>query len=197
MLRRFDYKPAMTVTKYPTQALRDDFLGWQCRIRQIAMRTDGGRPSPGMRPRVLRSSGEEMARALTVLMVPKEPYESTSFFRFQVMRTQDPRDLYQRGLTYLQADYFQQPQTFSDRLTAVLDSTSPLAATLLAEKTCVLEFDQFSQVFRIPCAVRRLGERDEAREASLWHNRIFNPSLPDDVLVLELKPDWSKVVASV
>ena len=184
-------------TKTSASSLRGDFIGWQCRMRQIAMRQDGGRPSPGMRPRVLRTSGEEMARALTVLMVPKEPDESTSFFRFQVMRTQDPRDLYQRGLTYLQADYFQQPQTFSDRLTAVLDSTSPLAATLLAEKTCVLEFDQFSQVFRIPCTVRRLGARDEARTASLWHNRVFNPSLPDDSVVLEFKPDWAKTVASV
>ena len=137
-------------TKTSASSLRDDFLGWQCRIRQIAMRQDGGRPSPGMRPRVLRASGVEIARALTVLLVPKEPDESTSLFRFQVMRTQDPRDLYQRGLTYLQADYFQQSQAFSDRLTAVLDSTSLLAATLLAEKNCVLEFDQFSQVFRLP-----------------------------------------------
>jgi hypothetical protein len=177
--------------------MREDFLGWQCRIRQIAMRTDGGRPSPGMKPRVLRVSGEEMAGELTILILPKEPDASTSFFRFQVMRSADPRDVYQRGLTYLQADYFQQPQTFCDRMTAVLERTSPLAAALLAEKKCVLEFDQFSQVFRIPCTVRRLGERDEAREASLWHNRIFNPSLPDDAIVLELKPDWAKAVASV
>jgi hypothetical protein len=184
-------------TKTSTSSFRHDFLGWQCRIRQIAMRADGGRPSPGMRPRVLRASGVEIARALTVLLVPKEPEESTSFFRFQVMRTQDPRDLYQRGLAYLQADYFHQPEKFSDRLTAVLDNASALAATLLAEKTCVLEFEQFSQVFRLPCAVRRLGQRDEARAASLWHNRIFNPALPDDVLVLELKPDWAKAVASV
>jgi hypothetical protein len=179
------------------EGLREDFLAWQCRIRQIAMRAEGGRPSPGMRPRVLRASGEEMARALTVLLVPKKPDESTSFFRFQVMRTQDPRDLYQRGLAYLQANYFHQPQTFSDRLTAVLDSASALAATLLAEKTCVLEFEQFSQVFRLPCAVRALGAGEVAREASLWHNRIFNPSLPDNVFVLELKPDWDKAVASV
>ena len=179
------------------EGLREDFLGWQCRIRQIAMRVDGGCPSPGMRPRVLRASGEEIAGALTVLLVPKKPDESTSFFRFQVMRTQDPRDLYQRGLAYLQADYFHQPQKFSDRLTAVLDSASALTATLQAEKTCVLEFEQFSQVFRLPCAVRVLGQREGAREASLWHNRIFNPALPDDVLVLELKPDWAKAVASV
>ena len=138
-----------------------------------------------------------MARALTVLIVPKKPDESTSFFRFQVMRTQDPRDLYQRGLAYLQADYFHQPQNFSDRMTAVLDRASPLAASLLAEKSCVLEFDQYAKVFRIPCAVRQLSKRDEARAASLWHNRIFNPALPDDALVLELKPDWAKAVASL
>jgi hypothetical protein len=187
----------MALKKPSSQSLRDDFLAWQCRIRQMAMREEMGRPSSGMRPRVLRRSGEEIAGALTVLIVPKEPRESTSFFRFQVMRSADPRDLYQRGLAYLQSDYFQRPEGFRDRMTAVLDHTSPLAATLLAEKRCVLEFDQFSQVFRLPCTVRKLGEGDEAREATLWHNRIFNPALPEAVVVLELKPDWAKAVATV
>ena len=155
------------------------------------MRADGGRPSPGMRPRVLDDSGGELAPALTVLLVPREPEESTAFFRFQVMRSADPRDLYQRGLAHLQADYFHRPQGFSDRMTAVLDAASPLAARLLAEKHCVLAFDQFSQRWRLPCAVFRLGADETAREASLWHNRIFNPSLPDDVSVLQFKPDWA------
>jgi hypothetical protein len=56
--------------KARAQKLRDDFLGWQCRIRQIAMRQDSGRPSPGMRPRVLDTAGREIAPALTVLIVP-------------------------------------------------------------------------------------------------------------------------------
>jgi hypothetical protein len=126
------------VKKPPSQSLRDDFLAWQCRIRQIAMRQDGGRPSPGMRPQVLDASGDEIASALTVLLVPEEPDESTAFFRFQTMKTSDPRDLYERVLTYLQADYFQQPRTFSDRLTAVLPAGSPLADRLLAGGTCKL-----------------------------------------------------------
>ena len=107
------------------------------------------------------------------------------------MRTSDPRDLYERGLAYLQADYFHRPHNFSDKVTAVLDAASPLAATLLAEKLCVLEFDQFSQRYRLPCAVALLATRDAAREASLWHNRIFNPSLPDEVSVLQFRPDWA------
>ena len=173
------------------QPSRDDFLAWQCRIRQIAMRQDGGRPSPGMRPRLLDASGVELASALTVLLVPEEPEESTAFFRFQVMKTQDPRDLYEQVLAYLQADYFQQPLAFSDRLTAVLPAASPLANRLLAEGTCALEFDQFRQAYRLPCTVALLKEGDKRREATLWHNRAFNPALPDEALVLEFTPDWT------
>jgi hypothetical protein len=171
--------------------MRDDFLAWQCRIRQIAMRQDGGRPSPGMRPRVLDASGAELAAALTVLLVPEEPEESMAFFRFQVMKTPDPRDLYERALAYLQADYFQQPLAFSDRLTAVLPAASPLADRLLAESTCRLAFDQFRQAYWLNCAVALLPEGNKRREASLWHNRAFNPALPDEALVLEFSPDWT------
>jgi hypothetical protein len=100
-------------------SIAEQFLAWQCQIRQLAMREEGGRPVPGMQPRVLDSSKLEMAPALTVLMVPKEPDESTAFFRYQVMKTPDPRTVYERALTFLQADYFQDPDAFSDRLLAL------------------------------------------------------------------------------
>jgi hypothetical protein len=170
--------------------VRDRFLYWQCRIRQIAMRLDGGRPSPGMRPRLLDSSGREQA-VLTVLLVPKRPEESTAFFRFQVMKTSDPRDLYERGLTYLQADYFQEPGTFSDRLAAVLPEGSPVAARLIEDGKCVLAFEQFGQSYTLPCKVRVLKPGNAARDAALWHNRLFNPALPETVHVIAFEPDWA------
>lgn len=175
-----------------SDALRDHFLGWQCRIRQIAMRQDGGRPSAGMRPRVLTFAGRELSPALTVLLVPKESEESTAFFRFQVQKSHDARDVYERGLAFLQADYFQQPKSFDGRLTAVLAGDSTMAATLVDDAACVLEFEQFSQRYRLPCALTVLPPGDPAREASIWHNRLFNPALPDDVQVLAFRPDWAK-----
>ena len=45
----------------------------------------------------------------------------------------------------------------------------------------MLEFDQFRQFYRLPCAVFELAAGDPPREATLWHNRLFNPALPDDV----------------
>jgi len=175
--------------------LRDGFLAWQCRIRQIAMRQDGARPSPGMRPRLLDAAGHELAPALTVLLLPRDPTESLAFFKFQVMRSPDPRDLYERALRYLQADYFQRPEAFSDRLIAVLPDGSPVAAPLLARGRCTLAFDQFSQIYRLPCAVTALKPGDPARDAALWHNRLFNPALPETVHVVAFQPDWASAEA--
>lgn len=169
--------------------MRGRFFDWQCRIRQIAMRLDGGRPSPGTRPRLLDDSGRELA-ALTVLLIPKKPEESTAFFRFQVMKTSDPRDLYERGLTYLQADYFQEPEKFSDKLAAILPEGSPVAARLIEDGKCVLAFEQTGQSYTLRCKVRLLKTGNAAREAALWHNRLFNPALPETVYVFAFEPDW-------
>ncbi len=173
-----------------TSALRDHFLGWQCRIRQIAMRQDQGRPSAGMRPRLLDRAGRELSPAVTVLLVPAEPAESTTFFRFQAQRTHDPRLVYEKGLEYLQSTHFQHPRAFSDEMTALFGVGSALAKDLIAAGTCRLDFAQFSQSFRIPCAVRALTPREPAFEATFWHNRMFNPALPGRVTILGLRPDW-------
>ena len=186
----------LDMTRAKSKSLREDFIAWQCRIRQIAMRQDGGRPSPAMRPRVLDDREHELAPALTVLIVPRDPSESTDFFRFQVMKTADPRDLYDRALAYLQADYFQQPSAFGDVLTAVVPPQSELAAKLVEDSRCSLIFEQFSQRYRLRCAVFETEPGEAIREATLWHNRLFNPSLPDDVVVLGFRPDWKSAEAS-
>jgi hypothetical protein len=177
------------------ERLRDRFLAWQCRIRQEAMREEGGRPSSAMRPRVLDAKGRELAAALTVLLVPADPEESTAFFRYQVMRSSDPRETYQRALGYLQADYFQKPENFSDRLLAVLPSGSLLAESLIQNKMCQLAFEQYRQSYLLLCTVRELKRGDAFREAAIWHNRLFNPALPDRVHVIAFKPDWSSASA--
>lgn len=168
--------------------LKDRFLDWQCQLRQAAMRTDGGRPSKGMCPRVLDGTGEEREPALTVLLAPKAPEESTAFFRFQVMRSADPREIYEKAMRYLQAEYYQDPKQFSDKLLATLPGDAPLIDVLAGR--CVLEFQEGRHGFRVPCKVKALKDGHANRQAAIWHNRIFNPNLPDGVTVLSFKPDW-------
>ena len=56
------------------------------------MRNGDGRPSSGMRPRVLLEDGAEVASAATLLLVPIHTQESIQQFRFMALKTNDPRD---------------------------------------------------------------------------------------------------------
>ena len=176
--------------KVAAEALRREFLGWQCRVRQLAARQEGGRPSSGMRPRVTGADGEELSPAITVLIVEVEPRESTELFRYQYLRTNDPNERYQKMLEILQASYFQDPARFSDLMTALFSSWSSVASSLVSQGRCVLEFEQYTQGYRVPCTVSRLAESTAFHQATLWHNRMFNPRLPPDPEILAFRPDW-------
>src|SRR5262249_43366591 len=175
--------------------LRDDFVGWQCRLRRQAVRREGGRPSPGMRPRVLRADGREIAPAITVLLIENEPAATTDALRHIVRKTHDPRQRYENGLRLLSAAHYEDAHAFSDVLTGLFPVDSTVAATLVADGCCLLHFEQGTQGYRIPCTVRELEEEDAAYQATYWHNSLFNPALPPEVRLLAFDPDWAQANA--
>jgi hypothetical protein len=83
--------------KYERLPIQNHFIGWQCRVRQYAMRNGEGRPTSGMRPDVFLEDGEEVSSALTLLLVPAQPQESIQQFRFMALKTQDPQDRYKKS----------------------------------------------------------------------------------------------------
>ena len=178
------------------EEIRDHFLIWQCRIRQEAMRTAGGRPGEGMRPRVLLRNGQVISEGVAVLLVPKKPRESTEFFRFQVQKTNDPAQVYEKGLQFLQGTHFQKARKFSDELTALFPNTSSVASALLEAEECILEFSQFAQRYRMICKVREFSRSTPPWQATFWHNRMFNSGLSEDVRVLGFRPDWKSAQAA-
>jgi hypothetical protein len=177
------------------QRLKAYFLGWQCRIRQIAVRQFGGMPMPGMRPRVSTKQGEPIAPSMVSLLVPLEPVESTAYFKFQVQRTNEPEEAREAALKYLGSDYFQLPENFSDEMTAVFGTDAHLTGVLLKAGEKLLDFEQYAQRFRLVCKVRRLRANEPAHASSFWQARLFNPNLPKDAAVLAFKPDWKRADA--
>jgi hypothetical protein len=175
--------------------LRDEFLGWQCRIRQIAVREMGGRPTAGMRPRAIATTGEDISSGIVVLLNRAEPADTTKLFRYQVLKTQDPAERYDKAIELLASAYFQHPSDFSDVMTALFGPGSSVAARLVAEANCVLEFAQFGQSYRIPSAVAALEEADAGYQATYWHNRLFNDAIPAGISVLSFTPEWTHASA--
>ncbi len=173
------------------RVLRDRFLGWQCRIRRIAMRTRGGRPTGGMTPLVSAAgAGAPVARVVTVLC--KRPEHSVTMeLRHMARRTHDPGERRESALGFFAERYYQSPREFSDILTASFAPGSGTAAALLEHRECRLAIEQFSQRFDLRCTVRRLSPDNPLHEATFWHNLLFNPRLPAESAILGFEPDWA------
>ena len=148
----------VVLTRAASEALRREFIGWQCRLRQLAAREHGGRPSSGMRPRVIAEDGGEISPDIVTLIIESEPEKSTELFRYQYLKTQDPNERCDKMVEILQGSYFQEPARFSDLMTALFGPRSTLAALLCREGRCILDFEQYSQGYRIPCK-RRAARR--------------------------------------
>ncbi|GMQ75508.1 MAG: hypothetical protein BMS9Abin01_0758 [Gammaproteobacteria bacterium] len=128
---------------------------------------------------------------VVVLIRKKASLEVTTRFQHMVRKTRDPAERRESALRFLAAAYYQRPEEFSDQMTALFGPRSTLAEQLLEAAQCTLDFEQFSQRYRLTCRVNRLAESDAAYQFTYWHNSLFNPAIPGDVQILGFRPDWS------
>lgn len=171
-------------------ALCERFLGWQCRLRQHAVRQLGGRPVPGMQPRVELPGGRDLGR-VTVLMVLREAEPVTAQFRHLAVKTQDPAERYQAVLRVLAAAYYQRHEDFTDQLVALFNLGARRAEELAEAGQAVLHFEQAAERYLLPAAVRALESGHPAYQSAYWHNYLFNPAMPAAMSALVFLPDWS------
>ncbi len=171
-------------------SLQHYFAGWQCRLRQQAIRKDDGRPSSGMQAELYVKVSDKDLGPLNTVMVQRDSEELTSEFRHIVRKTFDPNIRQQTAIKLLGSAYYQYPKDFDEQLTATFLQDSELAGLLVELKECDLVFRQYQQSFRLHCAIAELDESDSAYQATYWHNSMFNATMPAYVRVLGFIPDW-------
>lgn len=174
--------------------MRDHFVGWQCRLRQYSVREGSGRPSTGMQPDIALPGGTGF-ESVNLLIIREDPTIFTQEFRHMVRRTRDPKQRYESAIKYLSSNYYQHPDAFSDRLTALFPSESKAVETMMDAGNVTLLFAEKNQSYRVPAEVRRLTEPDPAWQATYWHNHLFNPRMPAEITVLQFVPDWAHATA--
>ena len=171
-------------------ALRQAFLGWQCRLRQLSMRDDDGRPSSGMMP-TLQVAGQDVGK-IAVVMSKLDCEISIAEFRHIAKRTHDPKERLEAALRHFQSSYYQDPKSFDEKLTAVFSLDAELPRQLEGRDDCRLTFTQFNQIYELDCQATLLRRDDTNYQSTYWHNRLFNPALPADVQMICFRPDWSR-----
>lgn len=179
-----------------SEKFKNYFIGWQCRIRQQAVRKDNGRPSSGMQALVTLNGSDQKPGPINTGLVRSESQEITAEFRFIVQKTHDPNLRQEAALKLLSSAYYQYPKEFDSLLTATFAIDSDYAKQLLSAGSCELHFEQYQQQFTLHCTVASVAETDEIYQATFWHNRMFNPVMPAKIQVLQFAPVWDKCVAT-
>ncbi len=168
--------------------LRKQFIGWQCRIRQYAVRKNEGKLSTGVRPE-LKIVNQNLG-PITVQLVKSDSEDDTREFNFMMQKTQDPQARQEDAIKVLSEYFYQIPDEFDEELIGVFSLESDLANQIVDAKTCVLDFEQGNQGYHLTCATRALGIEESKYQATYWHNSLFNPAMPGVVSMVGFMPDW-------
>ncbi len=172
--------------------LMHQFLGWQCRVRQIAMRDNRGMPDDAATPAVtLPGQSEPLGHIITVFS-KWGAHSQTPEMKHMVKRTHDPAQRREKALEYFSSSYYQKAKQFSDTLTATFQPGSEGAAKLINAGQCQLLFEAYSQKYILQCKVLKLSETHPLYQSTWWHNLLFNPDLHPDTIILGFEPDWNE-----
>ncbi len=164
------------------------FIAWQCRLRKQSMRESDGRPSEGMSAGVYSVSGGDEQSRMSFLIVRKDPATRTDEFRHIVRKTPDTNEWQKNGLRILAELHYHETDQFENRLTALFGLDSTLAEVLLQAGQCHLKIGEKGIDYAFDFDVEALSTDDDFFQATYWHNRLFNPTLPGQVQVLSFTP---------
>ena len=178
------------------QPLRDAFLRWQCRVRQVMMRDEAGRPGDGIMPSVTLAGADAPLGHIITVMSKSPAHSKTPEMRHMATKTQDPAQIRESALKFFSEFYYQKGAEFSDILTATFPPESEGAQQIRRAETATLTFEAHAQRFDLTCRVWKLTAKNQLWQATYWHNRLFNPGLPETTVILGFEPDWDHSTAT-
>lgn len=173
-----------------SEQLKNAFLFWQCKVRQIIMREKMGQPDLAIRPTLFFSEKDEPLRQLTVLISRHVQYSMTPEMQHIVRSTPDPAQRREKAVKLFAATYFAEPKEFSDILTATFQPASPMVDFICSLSKCSLLFEGYGKKFILYCEASRVEVDSPLFEATWWHNLLFNPYLHPETAILSFKPKW-------
>ncbi|MCP4336075.1 MAG: hypothetical protein GY785_25815 [Gammaproteobacteria bacterium] len=154
----------------------------------MSMRELGGRPTPGMSAGIYAIAGGEEQSRLNFMIIRNDPQARTAELRHIVSKSADPADWIKNGLRILSELHYHETDQFENRLSALFSLDSNLAAALIEAGQCHLKITQDSIEHGFDFDVVSVDQDDAFFQATYWHNRLFNPTLPGNVLVLAFNP---------
>ena len=177
--------------EYLSHPIKDTFLKWQCRVRQIMMRQDEGKPNSGIMPEVFINKEESIGSIITQI-VKSPQYSVTHELVHLAKKTFDPAQRREQAIKFLSATYYQKFKEFSDVITATFQEDSKGAELILSSKETLLVFEAYNQRFSINVKPIKLKGSHFACQATIAHNQLFNSMFNPKSQVFGFLPNWEQ-----
>ncbi len=167
----------------------ENFITWQCILRQRNFRKFSGKPSEGTVASIYDKNSKDEIANLRSVLVEKELLNSAKMFEFMYKKTHDPEERFLKAVKYFASEYFENSKIFDGSFSATLPSNSKILKTLLKKNKFNVQFFESTTGFNFNVNIRRLKKSDPIWKFTFYHNCFFNPSLDENIEILFFKPE--------
>ena len=165
-----------------------DFVIWQCSLRQQNFRMFAGKPSEGTIANIVDFKTEKEICNIRSVLLEKNCFNTAKMFEFMIKQTHETEIRYDKAVKFLSSDYYNNPSKFDGSFTATFVYQSTIAKKILKQKKINVQFFENTIGFHFPVNVSKLKKTDSKWKYTFWHNSFFNPSLNENIEILNFSP---------
>ena len=167
----------------------NDFVNWQCLLRQRNFRKFSGKPSEGTLATIYdKNLSNEIANLRSVL-IEKKPLNSSKMFEFMTKKTHDPEERFLKAVKYFASEYFEDSKIFDGSFTSTFPNNSQIVKNLLKKRKLNVQFFESPSGYNFKVNIKKLKKTDPIWKFTYYHNCFFNSSLDENIEILLFNPD--------
>ena len=167
----------------------NDFVNWQCFLRQRNFRKFSGKPSEGTVAAIYDNNSNDEITNFRSILIEEKPLNSAKMFEFMTKKTHDPEERFLKAVKYFASEYFEDTKIFDGSFSATFPNNSKIVKDLLKKRKLNVQFFETRTGFNFNVIVKKLKKNDPIWKFTFYHNYFFNSSLNDNIEILFFKPD--------
>ena len=166
----------------------NDFVIWQCSIRQRNFRMFSGKPSEGITATLSDIRLNKELFNIRSVLIEKNCLNTAKMFEFMIKQTNEPELRFDKIVKFLSSEYYNTPANFDGSFTATFDKKSEIYKKILKNKKLIAQFFERETGFYFPVKVSKLKKNDAKWKYTFCHNFFFNPYLNENIEIIHFAP---------
>ena len=167
----------------------NDFVIWQCSIRQRNFRMFSGKPSEGITATLSDIRLNKELFNIRSVLIEKNCLNTAKMFEFMIKQTNEPELRFDKIVKFLSSEYYNTPTNFDGSFTATFHKKSEIYKKILKNEKLIAQFFENETGFYFPVKVSKLKKNDAKWKYTFWHNFFFNPYLNENIEIIHFAPN--------